>query len=170
MLPSYLKRRGTGDNSKPKKPKTIKTWDRDVLCLPNSRQNMSSGGNIKFPRGKYRSELAKEGLIGKLHLTSEMTDVDVANEIRSIFSGPMGNNAEFPFLYLQPTGGGSKSLTVPSQSSSFKWVPQQVARLSGQSGTMYILEQAELIPEEGIEVRITLTVSVYTRIKTFSKK
>ena len=52
-------------------------------------------------------------------------------------------------MILQPTGGGS---TIPSQSSSFKWIPQQVARLSGQSGTIYILAQSELTLPDDIEV------------------
>ena len=140
-----MKRRQTGESSSSvKKPKTVKTWDRDVMCLPKSRHNHSCGENINYPRGKYRSLLASAGLIGKLRLTSEMTDVDVANEIRSIFKGPMGENLDFPFVYLQPTGGGSKSLTVPSQSSSFKWVPQEVSRLSGQTGMIYVLRRVRL--------------------------
>lgn len=73
-----------------------------------------------------------------------MTDEEVATEIRSVFKGPMGGDLNFPFQYLQPTGGGSKSLTVPSQSASFKWTPQQVSRLAGQSGTVYVLAQSEL--------------------------
>jgi len=143
ILPSFLKRRGVrrAEAKVSKKPKTVKTWDRDVLCIPKQR-NLTSG--IKYPIGKYRAHLASNGLIGKLHLTSEMTDKDVECEIRSIFREPMQNNPNFPFLYLQSTGGGAKLLTAPSQSSSFKWIPQQVARLSSQSGTIYILAQADL--------------------------
>ena len=77
----------------------------------------------------------------------------VATEIRSIFKGPMNNDPNFPFLYLQPTGCGSKSLTIPSQSSTFRWTPQQVARLSGQAGSIYIQAQSELkISNEPTEV------------------
>ena len=144
ILPSFLKRRGIKSNNgsgKTKKPKVIKTWDRDILCIPKP-SNQCSG--IRYPRGRYRAYLASSGLIGKLHLTSEMTDEDVEREIRSIFKGPMQNDDNFPFLYLQSTGGGAKSLTVPSQSASFKWTPHQVARLSSQSGTIYILAQADL--------------------------
>ena len=43
------------------------------------------GGNISFPRGDYRAFLASCGLIGKLHLTSEMTEEEVAAEIRTVF-------------------------------------------------------------------------------------
>ena len=139
--------------SSAKKPKQVKTWDRDVMCLPQSRKTLASNGTIKYPRGKYRSELAAMGLIGKIHLTSEMSEVDVRNEVTSVFRGPMKNDPNFPFVYLQPTGGGSKSLVVPPQSSSFKWNPQQVAKLGGQTGLIYILAQAELsLPSEVTEV------------------
>ena len=79
----------------------MKTWDRDILCIPNGGRR--SGGGISFPRGRYRGYLASSGLIGKLHLTSEMTDKDVEDEIRTVFRGPMQNNPSFPFLYLQST-------------------------------------------------------------------
>lgn len=97
-----------------------------------------------YPRGRYRAELARAGLVGKLHLTSAMSEEEVTAEICTVFKDQMNNNAQFPFSYLQSTGGGSKSLTIPSQSASFKWTPEQVARLSGQSGIIYILAQAEL--------------------------
>ena len=107
--------------------------------------------------------MASSGLIGKLHLTSEMTDKDVEDEIRTIFRGPMQNNPSFPFLYLQSTGGAVKTLTIPSQSASFKWTPQQVSRLPGQSGTIYILAQDDLYQvddETGVdEVMLILSVS-----------
>lgn len=150
-----MRRRGASvDNVKPKKPKTVKTWDRDIICMPQSRRNMADGGNITYPRGKYRAHLASLGLIGKLHLTSEMTDDDVVMEICTVFKRQMTDNLHFPFLYLQATGGGSKSLTIPSQSSSFKWTPQQVARLSTQSGTMYILAKAALDVDIGDEIKV----------------
>ena len=74
-----------------------------------------------------------------------MSADNVKSEICSVFKGPMQNNPVFPFLYLQATGGGSKSLTIPSQSDSFQWTPQQVARrLAGQSGTIYILAHDDM--------------------------
>ena len=85
-----------------------------------------------------------------------MTDEEVATEICSIFKGPMGGSLTFPFQYLQPTGGGSKSLTVPSQSAAFKWTPQQVARLAGQSGTIYILAQSELCLDSSEVIKIAM--------------
>ena len=140
ILPSFLKRKGTRENAKSKKPKVIKQWDRDVVCLPPR----TGGGNFAFPRGSYRSYLAKCGLIGKLHMTSKMSEEEVATEICSIFKAPMKNNAYFQFQYLHPTGGGTKCLAIPAQSSSFKWTAQQVACLAGQAGTIYILAQEDL--------------------------
>ena len=35
------------------------------------------------------------------------------------FQGTMQNDPNFSFLYLQVTGVGAKSLTIPSQNSSF---------------------------------------------------
>ena len=138
-----------------KKLRQVKTWDRDVMCLPKSRKSLALNGTIKYPRGKYRSELAALGLVGKIHLTSEMTDADVRNEITSVFKVPMKNDPNFPFVYLQSTGGGSKSMIIPPQSSSFKWTPQQVAKLGGQSGLIYILAQAELsLPSDLAEVML----------------
>ena len=72
-----------------------------------------------------------------------MSDEEVRAEIFTVFKEQMNN-----------AGGGSKSLTIPSQSSSFKWTPQQVARLSGQSGTIYILAQSELNIHSDLEVCI----------------
>jgi len=114
ILPSYLKRKETRENTRRKKPKVVKQWDRDVICLPSR----AGGYNIGFPRGSYRSYLARCGLTGKLHITSEMSEEEVATEIRSIFKGPMKGNVHFQFQYIQPTGGGTKSLAIPSQSSN----------------------------------------------------
>ena len=42
-------------------------------------------------------------------------------EIRSVFEGPMGGDENFPFKILQTCGGGSKTLSAPVLSSSFRW-------------------------------------------------
>ena len=144
VLPSYLRRRRSdrGSESKPKKAKVIKQWDRDVVCFPRNARGV--GNTVKFPRGKYKAYLASCGLMGKLHMTSEMDEEDVASEIRGIFKRQMNNDSNFRFQYLQAAGGGTNLLTVPAQSPSFKWTPQQVSRLSGQAGIIYILAQDEL--------------------------
>lgn len=51
-----------------------------------------------YPRGKYRSWLARSGLIGKLHLTSIMTDEEVTSEICTVFKEQMNNNPNFLLL------------------------------------------------------------------------
>lgn len=144
ILPSYLRRNQGG--SKAKKSKTVQVWDRDIICLPLSRRNYSSNSNasIAYPRGRYRSELGSMGLIGKIHLTSEMTEEDIKQEIRTVFQGPMGGDLEFPFVFLQPAGEGSRTLVIPAQSSTYRWTAQQVARLGGQKKTTYILAQADM--------------------------
>ena len=70
ILPSYLKRKaGRQSGKNPKKARTVKAWDRDILCIPQSSLNVQRGGNLSYPRGRYRAQLARAGLIGKLHLT-----------------------------------------------------------------------------------------------------
>ena len=150
-----MRRKGTNENMK-KKDKTVKAWDRDIVCIPQSRRNKTQGGNFMYPRGKYRSYLGSIGLIGKLHFTSQMSEEDVVAEICSVFKVQMNDNPHFPFVYLQSTGGGSKSLSIPSQSSSFKWTPQQVARLSVQSSIIYILAQDELNICDEVQVSIII--------------
>ena len=55
----------------------------------------------------------------------------------------MGHDSNFPICFLQTGGGGSKSLSEPSVSSSFTWTAKEVAKLSGQ-GCLYVQALAEL--------------------------
>ena len=145
VLPSYLKRKNVDERSgfTPKRTKTVQCWDRDIICLPSMSTNNSV--HITYPRGRYCAKLGESGLIGKIRLMSTMTVEDVEDEIRSVFHRPMGDRKDFPFVFLQPTGFGSKSLTVPSLSPSFRWTPQQVARLGGSKQSIFILAQDKLI-------------------------
>ncbi len=68
-----------------------------------------------------------------------MTVEDVQTEVRSVFKEPMKGSESFQFIYLQPTGGGNRSLTVPVLSTSYEWTPQQVAKLSNAKGSIYIM-------------------------------
>ena len=43
----------------------LKTWNKDVVCLPFSREKHQS-----IPRGKQQGMLAERGLIGKIRLMS----------------------------------------------------------------------------------------------------
>ena len=145
-MQSYIRRNqpGRGVNN-PKKRKTIQSWDRDIICLPQSRMNRAAGtSSFSYPRRQYRAMLGKMGLIGKINLSSHMNEEDVKQEIRSVFRGPMGNDPNFPFTFLQGAGEGSKTLVIPSVSTSYHWTAQQVARLGGQKGNIYILALADM--------------------------
>lgn len=73
-----------------------------------------------------------------------MTVEEVGNEIRSVFDFPMGGDYSFPFKYLQPTGDGVRSLSIPPVSNSFQWTAQQVAKLGNQRNNIYILAGKDL--------------------------
>ena len=85
------------------------------------------GNKATFKIPRCRDYLARKGLIGKIHLTSDMSEKEIFREIRSVFKKPMDCNRSFIFDVLQQTGGSSKSLTVPSVSSSYKWTASAVA-------------------------------------------
>ena len=98
---------------------------------------------LPIPKGKARTSLQARGLCGKIRLHSEMSESQVLNEVRSTFQEAMCQDDNFPFCFLQTGGGGTKSLTVPTASSSFTWTAKEVAKLSGQ-GCLYIQAQADL--------------------------
>ena len=100
ILPSYLKQRASGSRgTKSKKPNTVTTWDRDITCLPKEskkgvttwdrdiiclpKESKKGENCIPYPHEKYRARLGREGLVGKVHLTSEMS-MDKVVEIRSV--------------------------------------------------------------------------------------
>lgn len=119
-------------------------YNRDVMCLPSS---YGDGGwnSISVPRGKQRAILAKLGLQGKVTLSSDMSEDSICNEIRSAFVEAMGHDSSFPFTFLQTSGGGGKTLVVPSLSSSFQWNAQEVCKLG--KSCIYILAGKRLTVE-----------------------
>lgn len=127
----------------------VQSWDRDIVCLP---QCLCIRGTAKYPRGKYRARLGTLGLMGKIHFSEDMTVEEVASEVRSVFKEPMSNRSDFPFSNLQPTGSGTRTLSIPSCSSSFSWTAKQVARLGNNTGTIYILAQDDLTLNDEDEV------------------
>ena len=127
--------------SQSKNPKTVQCWDSDIICLPHST---SGSLTFSFPRGKYRASLGMKGLIGKIHLSSDMNEDDIKKEIRTIFEVPMGSDPDFPSIFLQTAGEGTKTLVIPSVSPHYSWTAQQVERLAGQRGIVYILAQADM--------------------------
>ena len=150
--------------SSSKRAKTVQIWDRDIICLP---QRLSSQ-KIAYPRGSYRSILGEQGLIGKIRLMSNMDEdqvrcliatlthsvktlykhLQVKAEVHSVFQKPMGGREDFPFEFLQATGSGTRSLTVPAVSSSFRWTAQQVAKLGGYKQAIYILAKDDLVLDD----------------------
>ena len=118
------------------KPSKDFTYDRDILCLPQT-----CGKTVPIPRSKeMRDILAKNGLIGKVRLLSSMKEKDIMKEIRSVFEVPMRGKEDFPFHILQPSGGNSKSLSIPALSSSFQWTASAVAGKNSKT-PIYILAQ-----------------------------
>ena len=88
----------------------IVSWDRDI-CIPKTTKN---GGLVKvlsYPRKKYQANLGAIGLIGKLHLISDMS-VDMVQEVQPVFKQAMNSNPYFPFTFLQSTGGGCKTRVI----------------------------------------------------------
>ena len=158
LLPSYLKRkRLSTSNPTSKRPKTVQFWDRGIVCIPQPSSG-SKSLHLAYPRGKSRAKLGSLGLIGKIRLSSAMSDEEVQQEVRSVFSVPMGERADFPFVFLQPAGAGTKTLTIPAVSSSFCWTAQQVARLGGYKQAIYILAKDELIIPQNSDVSILICV------------
>ena len=125
MLPSaFLGKRSQRSGSK--KAERVFTYDRDIICLPQSFAKKE--GLIQIPRKRTAREfLAANKLIGKIRLTSAMSEDEIMDEIRSVFSVPMDSDPLFRFKILQSSGGGCKSLNVPVVSASYKWTAGAVA-------------------------------------------
>lgn len=118
------------------------TYDRDIICLPRSFRTPS--GLIPIPRQRDKREfLAVNKLIGKIRLTSEMSEKCILKEIRSLFKLPMDDDSDFQFEFLQQSGGGSKSLNVPVISSTFKWTASAVCGKNSKT-PIYILAKDKL--------------------------
>ena len=91
-------------------------------------QTKMSGNCLPIPRGNESKQyLARHGLLGNITLTSDMTEVQIFNEVSSVFNDSFGGQEIFRFLILQPTGGFSKSLPIPRISSQYKWSASSVA-------------------------------------------
>ena len=115
------------------------------MCLPLSFRN-ADGGKVSIPRTEKRNAIAEVGLIGKVEFRSDMTGLEVRQEICTVFAKPIGltktsidNGDLFPFTYLQRTGAGSHTLCVPSVSSMFQWDGKKVSTVAKSSGFIYML-------------------------------
>ena len=100
-----------------------------------------SENTIAIPR-KKPSLLARHGLIGKIHLQSHWSEEELFVEVCSVFSDTTRGNVSFPFTFLIPTGGGSKTLTKPVVSATFKWTSKEVTGKA--DSTIYIIAGKEL--------------------------
>ena len=114
-MPSYIRRNQPGHGvNNPKKRKTIQSWDRDIIYLPQSRMNHAAGTcSFSYPRGQYRAMLGEMGLIGKIIFSSHMNEEDVKQEIHSVFRGPMGNDPNFPFTFFARSWRREKNFSYP---------------------------------------------------------
>ena len=117
---------GIGKELESKVKAKLFTYDSDIICLPKSYGGSST---IKIP--KTRTEL------GKIRLTSNMTEQMIFDEIRSVFHEPMGGSTAFAFSILQPMGGTSKSLAIPSLSDSFKWTASAIVPKNSKGPPLY---------------------------------
>ena len=119
------------------------------MCLPE--EYCDNPRHISVPRMEKRNNLAEAGLVGKIEFNSDMNSDAMKREICRVFSKPMGltdmditNGDLFPFQYLQRTGAGSRTLCIPSVSSSFTWSGRQVASLAKSGGLIYIMAESSL--------------------------
>ena len=78
-------------------------------------------------------------------------------EIRSVFSIPMENRSNFPFKILQPSGGSSKSLSVPALSCSFKWTASAIAGKNSKT-PIYVLACDDLKVSQYIDFATHLCI------------
>ena len=108
------------------KSSKIISWDREVVCLPQSYMDLFGlDGVLPIPR-KKKDILASFGLVGKVHLESDWTAAEVVAEMKSTFSEVL-QGEDCTFKFLQFTGAGTKSLIVPKVSPSYQWTPKEVA-------------------------------------------
>lgn len=130
------------------------TYDRDIICLPH--WHATKDETIEIPRS--RDDLSKHGLIGKVRLSSDMTEEEVLDEIRSIFHTQMNDDPFLKFHILQATGGTNKSLTILAVSSSSKWTAAAIVGKNAKA-PIYILAKDKLkVCGVLVDVRIHISV------------
>ncbi|XP_063732504.1 uncharacterized protein LOC134859748 [Eleginops maclovinus] len=137
-LPSFPRRNGA--QSGYLRRRHVKTYTKDVVCLP-----FSPGLSVfVIPRGETRTRLATAGLVGKISFSTEWSEDQVRAEITAIFSGAFGlsEHQSLPFQFLS-TIKGCKKLMKPKVTSNFPWGGKEVASVC--SGTcLYIMPEMEV--------------------------
>ena len=87
-----------------------------------------------------------------------MTEDEVWAEVRSVFCKPMRGRSDFVFHNLQPTGAGSRSLSIPSVSASFSW-SAQVVKLAVSKKKMYMLAEDDLALPNDVSILNFMAIS-----------
>ena len=91
-----------------------------------------------------------------LKLQHEKVRISVKKRLMSkissyVFHKAMSRRSDFPFNFLQPAGAGSRTLRIPSVSSSFSWT-EQVAKLGPNKQSIYILARDKLAVKSEVSV------------------
>lgn len=84
---------------------------------------------------------------------------EICSEICSVFQKAMRKDPVFPFTILQPAGGNSKLLMIPSLSTSYRWTASAVAGKNAKV-PIYILAEVDLeVSPKSIEIIFCLQIS-----------
>ena len=82
--------------------RTPREYDREVVCLPQSEQQI--GQNVFYiPRSGRRRMLTDRGLVGTVHLSTLDTTEEIKEAISSVFRQAfgLGRQDEFHFEFLR---------------------------------------------------------------------
>ena len=85
--------------------------------------------------------------MGKIEITSSMTEDEVHSEICEVFAVPMGLTVEdtcFQFSYLLRSGCNSRKSCVPTVKDTFQWNGKPVASLAKSGSFIYLLAREPL--------------------------
>ena len=89
--------------------------------------------------------------MGKIEFESEWSVERIRKEICSAFKTPfwlsdsdLDSGKLFKFEYLQQTGARSRTLCIPTVTSSFEWNGRQVATLAKSGGVIYKLAKKDI--------------------------
>ena len=158
-----MKQKGViGARSRSKKPQMIVSWDRNIICILKSDQEWRVSKGPLLPSKEVSSKFRCYG--SDWEATSHLYNMSdmVQAEVRSVFKQAMNGNPYFPFTFLQSTGGGCKTLTVPCVSSSYEWTAQQISRLASGHSSIYIMALEELTLPNPMDSEVTIdTHGVY---------
>ena len=90
-LPSVFLKKFGKQKALVKVKERVYSYDRDIVCLPQSY----AGKSKVIPIPRNRDELSIAGLVGKITLTSDISEEAIFDEIQNVFRVPMKGNAFF---------------------------------------------------------------------------